>query len=47
MKELYILPIKREQGKLYFVKSGEDGFLVVCEAILKRGGRKKKHEKKQ
>jgi len=40
MKVLYELPIKREPGKLYFIKSGENGFLLVCEAIMSRGGRK-------
>jgi len=42
MKELYQLPIKREKGKLYFIKSNEEGWLVVCEAIMCRGGRGKK-----
>jgi|GEM_PF-4511828 len=45
MKQLYKLPIKREEGKLYFIKTGEDGFLIVCEAILRRGGRKPKDKK--
>ena len=34
--------IKREAGKLYYCATGLDGNLTVCEAIMSRGGRKKK-----
>lgn len=34
--------IKREQGYLYYVKSDENGNLVMCRAVLMRGGGKKK-----
>jgi len=47
MKELYELPIEREKGKLYFIKTGKKGKLVVCEAIMSRGGRKKKSKGKK
>ena len=35
---------KREQGKLYYVKSDKKGFLWIFEAEMKRGGTKKKKE---
>ena len=35
------LKIKREAGKLYYVKSDQDGWLCVYVAVLKRGGKKK------
>ncbi len=47
MKELYELPIKREPGKLYFIKTGENGNLLVCETMMKRGGRKKKSKNRR
>ena len=41
-KQLLKTNIKREQGKLYYCSTGNDGCLIVCEAIMKRGGTKKK-----
>jgi hypothetical protein len=40
-KELLTTNIKREQGKLYYCGTNEEGFIVVCEAIMSRGGKKK------
>jgi len=37
--------IKRESGKLYYCGTDEDGCIVVCEAIMQRGGGKKKVKK--
>ena len=34
--------LPREKGKLYFCGTDSDGNLTVCEAIMQRGGRKKK-----
>lgn len=38
--------LRREKGKLYFVKENEDGFLSVYESELKRGRTKKSVTKK-
>jgi len=35
-KEIFKTNLKREAGKLYYIKSDEEGFLIVCEAILKQ-----------
>lgn len=40
-KQLLKTNLKRETGKLYYCATGSDGCLIVCEAIMKRGGRKK------
>lgn len=32
----------REKGKLYFCGTSKDGKITVCEAVMARGGRKKK-----
>lgn len=37
--------IKREQGKLYYCGTNDEGFLTVNEAIMSRGGKKKKKKK--
>jgi len=42
MKQILKTDIKRESGKLYFCKTGEDGCLIVCEAKMNHGGKKKK-----
>lgn len=34
--------IKREKEKLYFCATNSEGFITVNEAIMSRGGRKKK-----
>lgn len=38
--------IPRAKGMLYYLKNGDDGNLCVYEAVMSRGGRKKKVEKK-
>lgn len=37
--------LKREPGMLYFVKEDKEGNLGMWEAVMKRGGRKKKVQK--
>ena len=37
--------IKREQGKLYYCGTDKKGNITVCEAVIARGGRKKKEQK--
>ena len=37
--------IKRETGKLYFCGTNSQGFITVNEAIMARGGKKKKKAK--
>ena len=39
-KEILVTNLKREKGKLYFVKF-ENNFLIICETELNRGGKKK------
>jgi hypothetical protein len=34
--------IKRESGKLYYCGTDNNGNITVCEAIMARGGKKKK-----
>ena len=34
--------LKREKGKLYYCATDSEGNITVCEAIMSRGGRKKK-----
>lgn len=34
--------LKREPGKLYYCGTSSDGFITLCEAIMARGGKKKK-----
>jgi hypothetical protein len=34
--------IKREAGKLYYCSTDDKGCITVCEAIMSRGGKKKK-----
>ena len=43
-KILLTTEIKREQGKLYFCGTSEDGYVTVGEADMVRG-KKKKEEK--
>ena len=38
--------IKREPGKLYYCGTDEEGNLTICEAEMKRGGKKKDKSKK-
>ena len=39
--------IKREKGKLYYCGTDKkDGCIIVCEALMARGGKKKKKESK-
>lgn len=40
-KQILKTNIKREKGKLYYCATGNDGCLVVCEAIMSRGRKKK------
>ena len=40
MKILLKTQIKREQGKLYFCSTSNDGYLNVCETIAARGRKK-------
>lgn len=40
-KILMTTNLKRESGKLYFCGTDSNGNLTVCEAIMRRGGRKK------
>jgi hypothetical protein len=44
-KILARINLKREPGKLYYIKSDEEGYLLICEADLARGGKKKKKKK--
>jgi len=44
-KILLTTEIKREQGKLYYCGTSEDGFITVGEADMVRTGRKKKEKK--
>jgi hypothetical protein len=37
--------IQREKGYLYFLKSDEEGKLLICKAIMQRGGKKKNVQK--
>lgn len=47
MKVIFKTQIKREKGKLYFVKSDILGNLMICETEMARKGRpSKKHGKK-
>jgi len=39
--------IKRESGKLYFCKTGSNGNIEICEAVMARGGKKKSKRKKK
>lgn len=41
-KEILKTNIKRESGKLYYCGTSDDGCIVVCEALMARGGKKKK-----
>lgn len=41
-KKLLVTNIKRESGKLYYLKTGTDGCLVVYETDMARSGKKKK-----
>jgi len=34
--------LKREPGMLYYCATASDGCITVCEAVMSRGGRKKK-----
>jgi hypothetical protein len=45
-KVLAITDIKREQGKLYFCGTSENGCITVCEAVMARGRRGKKKKEK-
>lgn len=40
-KEIFRTRIKRQKGKLYYIRFDEFGFLIICEAELSRGGKKK------
>ena len=44
-KQILKTDIKREQGKLYFCATASDGCITVNEAIMARGGKKKKNNK--
>jgi hypothetical protein len=46
-KEILKTNIKRESGKLYYCGTDKEGFLVVCEAKMSRGGKKKKAKPKK
>jgi hypothetical protein len=41
-KEILSTNIKRESGKLYYCGTDKRGCIVVCEAKMARGGKKKK-----
>lgn len=43
-KELMKTTFKREAGKLYYLSTSNDGFLVLCETDMKRRGRPKKNK---
>ena len=45
-KEILKTTIKRESGKLYYCATDKKGCLVLCEAVMKRGGKKKSVKKK-
>lgn len=36
--------IKREKGKLYYTGTDDAGNLTICETMMARGGKKKKHK---
>lgn len=38
--------LPREQGFLYFVGTSKDGKLMVCRAVMARGGKSKKKKAK-
>jgi len=44
-KQILELDIQREKGKLYYLATSKAGNLVVCEAIMARGGKAKKKKK--
>jgi len=46
-KQILKTDIKREPNKIYYCATADDGCLIVCEAIMMRGGRKKGSTKKK
>jgi len=40
-KEILKTEIKRESGKLYYCGTDKKGCIVVCEAVMARGKKKK------
>lgn len=44
-KEILKTDIKREKGKLYYCGTDKNGNIIVCEAIMARGGKSKKKKK--
>ncbi len=46
-KALLRINRKREKGKLYYLATDKEGYLVLCEALMRRAGRKRKEVKNE
>lgn len=46
-REILKTTIKRQSGMLYYCGTDKQGNIVICEAKMSRGGKKKKATKKK